>query len=70
MELARRYAYSLFFRIALPIRHFRAMFPNITGLHLESLSDLAPGQDPSIDLACRGILLDEPFHSRDETLWV
>jgi len=65
-ELGRRYAYAVFFRSLLPIRHFSAMYPRITGLHLNSLHDLAPGRDPTMDVICRGVLLDEPFCREEE----
>jgi len=64
-ELARRYAYAVFFRGALPIRHYSAMYPNITALHLNGLEELAPGRDAAMDVICRGILLDEPFMLQD-----
>lgn len=67
-ELARRYAYALFFRSALPVRHFTAVFPNVTALHIKGLEELAPGRDPTMDAVCRTILLDEPFYS-EESLW-
>jgi len=61
-ELGRRYAYAVFFRSVLPIRHYSAVFPDLTELHLSSLDDLAPGRDTTMDVICRGVLLDEPFH--------
>ncbi len=67
-ELARRYAYAAFFRSVLPIRHYTAVFPNITSLNLDTLDDLAPGCDPTMDVICRGVLLDEPFCS-EASLW-
>ncbi|MHC4234624.1 MAG: capsular polysaccharide export protein, LipB/KpsS family [Planctomycetota bacterium] len=68
-ELGRRYAYSLFFRSTLPIGHFRAMYPRVTGLSLTNLQDLAPGREPTMDIICRGILSDEPFCSEAGSLW-
>lgn len=59
--LGRRYAYCLFFRNDIPIEHFRMDEFNIASLPIESLDDLAPGQDPSMDAICRGVLLDEPY---------
>ena len=55
----------MFFRGALPIRHYSAMYPNITALHLNGLEELAPGRDAAMDVICRGILLDEPFMLKD-----
>lgn len=67
-ELARRYAYAAFFRSILPIRHYTAVFPNITSLNLDTLNDLATGCDPTMDVICRGVLLDEPFCG-EASLW-
>jgi hypothetical protein len=61
-DLARRYAYAVFFRSVLPVRFFSSVYPNVTGLHLDGLDELAPGQDDTIDTVCRGVLCDEPFH--------
>lgn len=60
-EIGRRYAYAVFFRSLLPIHYYKAMYPNITELPLESLQELAVGCDDSIDQVCRGVLLDEDF---------
>ncbi len=60
-ELGRRYAYAVFFRSLMPIKYYKAMYPNITELPLQSLKDLAPGCDPTIDQVCRGVLFEEPF---------
>ena len=68
-ELGRRYAYAVFFRSLLPIRHYRSTFPNVTGLNLDTLDDLAPGRDPTIDVICRGVLADAPFHNAGQSPW-
>jgi len=34
---------------------------NVTTLNIDSLADLTPGRDPSMDIICRGILRDEPM---------
>ena len=60
-QLARRYAYSLFFRLDIPINHFSVEFPHVTELHIDSLAEIVPGADPAMDVICRGILRDEPF---------
>lgn len=62
-ELARRYAYALFFRNDIPINHFQSNDFNVAKLHLDNWSDLLPGADRSIDAICRGILFDEPFEN-------
>ena len=41
---------------------FGAVYPNLTDLRLNTLDDLTPGRDPTIDTICRGVLLDGPFH--------
>ena len=61
LELARRYAYSLFFRADIPVRCFGIRNLDVEALHIESLNDLAPGRDPSMDIVCRGVLRDEPI---------
>jgi hypothetical protein len=63
LETARRYAYTVFFRSSLPIRHYQAMDTGMTELCLDSLHDLQPGHDPTNDTICRGVLLDEPFEN-------
>jgi hypothetical protein len=61
LELARRYAYSIFFRANIPVRCFGIRGLDVETVHIQSLNDLAPGRDPSMDVVCRGILRDEPF---------
>ena len=60
-ELGRRYAYALFFRASLPLDHFETLDQNVTHVNLSSLADLRPGVNESLDLICRGVLMDEPF---------
>jgi hypothetical protein len=61
VELARRYAYMVFFRCALPVRHYEALYPNVLRLNLGGLDELAPGRDATIDAVCRGVLCGAPF---------
>ena len=61
LELARRYAYSIFFRANIPVRCFGIRGLDVEALHIQSLNDLAPGRDPSMDVVCQGILRDEPI---------
>jgi len=68
-ELARRYAYTLFFRCALPNRIYSALYPNLAELRLDSLEDLTPGREPAVDIITRGVLLDEPFCNTGPSLW-
>ena len=62
-ELARRYAWALFFRNDIPVTHLRRKNLNITDICIESADDLAPGVHPSIDVICRGVLCGEPFEN-------
>ena len=62
-ELARRYAYALFFRNDIPINHFQSNDFNVAKLRLDDWSDLLPGVDRSLDAICRGVLFDEPFEN-------
>ena len=68
-HLGRRYAYAVFFRSVLPQRFYSAVYPNVTAIHLDSIADLAPGRDPTIDIVCNGILRDEPFCEVSGSLW-
>lgn len=61
--LARRYAYSLFFRNDIPINHFTFNDFNVASVTLSKYEDLLPGADSSMDTICRGILYDEPFEN-------
>lgn len=62
-ELGRRYAYAVFFRADIPIRHFKMLDIHVAEILINSLHDLLPNGDPCIDALCRGILLDEPFEN-------
>lgn len=63
-QLARRYAWGLFFRNDIPITHMnRAEIVHVTELLIDSSADLAPGAHPSIDAICRGVLCNEPFEN-------
>jgi hypothetical protein len=59
LELARRYAYAFFFRSNIPITHYGVLDLGVTSLNIDSLEDLAPGKNASIDIISRGVLLDE-----------
>jgi hypothetical protein len=61
VDVARRYAYAAFFRTILPVTHFDSIDLRVTALNMESLDDLAPGGDDTIDAICRGVLFDEPI---------
>jgi len=67
-ELARRYAYALFFRNDIPINHFQTNDFNVAKLRLDDWSDLLPGADRSIDAICRGVLFDELFENPETQL--
>ncbi len=62
-ELARRYAWALFFRNDIPVTHLHRNNLNVTDICIESADDLAPGVHPSIDAICRGVLCSEPFEN-------
>lgn len=62
-ELARRYAWALFFRNDIPVTHLRRKNIDVTDICIESADDLAPGVNPSIDAICRGVLCGEPFEN-------
>ncbi len=62
-ELARRYAWALFFRNDIPVTHLRRKNLTITDLCIDGADDLAPGVHPSIDAICRGVLCGEPFEN-------
>ena len=61
--LGRRYAYAVFFRADIPIRHFRMLDIHVAEVLIDTLADLLPGRDPCMDALCRGVLLDEPFEN-------
>ncbi|MHC4211129.1 MAG: capsular polysaccharide export protein, LipB/KpsS family, partial [Planctomycetota bacterium] len=63
VALARRYAYSLFFRATIPISHVSVFDLDVASINLEGLEALAPGLDPSVDAICGSILRDEPFEN-------
>ena len=60
-ELARRYAYYVFFRQSLPLSAFDVFDWDVTRINLGRLADLAPGRDAGMDAICNGILCDAPF---------
>lgn len=64
-DVARRYAWSLFFRNDIPVTHLRRHDVHVADVLLESTADLAPGVHPSIDAICRGVMSDDPFANPD-----
>jgi hypothetical protein len=66
IELARRYAYNYFFRFGLPfdlVEEGNITDGNVT-LRFDSLRDLEPGKNKTLDVICDGILNNEPFLPR------
>jgi hypothetical protein len=58
LALARRYAYAFLFRAALPTEFFSTHDVNVSKIRIDSVNDLAPGRDESMDSICQTILLD------------
>lgn len=62
VELAQKYAYHFYFRRELPFKFIEgAGLAGLRDVHLDSLSDLAPGQDVDLDFILDGILERTPF---------
>lgn len=61
VELARRYAYALFFRCMLPFNLITEPIQHRPLYHFDSLSELLPGRNPVLDLICDAILHDSEF---------
>ncbi|HRR87643.1 MAG TPA: hypothetical protein P5316_21770, partial [Phycisphaerae bacterium] len=59
-DLARRYAYALFFRSNIRISWVTVLDLNVRSINIRSLAELGPGQDAAMDAICRSILCDEP----------
>lgn len=59
-DIARRYAYALFFRSNIRISWFTVLDLNVRSINIRNLAELAPGRDASMDAICRSILCDEP----------
>jgi hypothetical protein len=57
---ARRYAYYFFFRRMIPITNLEPNRADVA-LAIRGLEDVMPGQDPGLDVICRGILEGEEF---------
>lgn len=60
-ERAQRYAYHYFFRRMIPISSLDPEGGVPPRLRVERLSDLAPGNDPGLDVICAGILDQAAF---------
>jgi hypothetical protein len=57
---ARRYAYYFFFRRMIPVASLQPNQPEVE-LAVDKLGAIVPGQDPGLDVICRGILAGEEF---------
>ena len=57
---ARRYAFHYFFRRMIPLSSLQAGREEVT-LGISALEELAPGNDPGLDVICAGILDAEEF---------
>lgn len=68
LEWARRYAHAFFFRFMIPFPLVSRLGRNINRLNYQSLSDLAPGKDASLDLICSGILEGRDFILNEDAL--
>ena len=68
LELARRYAHTFFFRFMVPFPLVSHVGRNANRLNYQSLSDLDPGKDASLDLICRGILEGQEFTLGEDAL--
>jgi hypothetical protein len=60
-ELGRRYAYLYFFRSALYMRQVQFLDHEVVDLRFQSVEELSPGHDRTLDTICRGVLCDEPI---------
>lgn len=69
-DRAQRYAWHFFFRRMIPLPGFRpARFPGVPyEVHPSSLTELAPGASPELDLVCDGILSGSPFIASREAV--
>ena len=61
MEIARRYAYFTFFRTSMPFAKVHCGEGDHPVLTYDSVGDLLPGKDRSLDIICDGIVSGTPF---------
>lgn len=62
IEIARRYAYYLFFRRMIPVKFAKKNgFLVPFSYNIKSLDELATNVDPGLDVICKGIILGTPF---------
>jgi hypothetical protein len=62
VEWARRYCYHAYFKRQIPFPYVEySGKANIGNLHLDSLADLLPGKDETLDLIARNIIEGKPF---------
>ena len=62
VELARRYAYFIFFEASLRFKYVNTKgYTTIPRLEFSSYQDLIPGKDPILDAICDGIVDGRPF---------
>ena len=60
-NLARRYAYTIYFRKSLPFEAIDVDGWTPKAIALEDLGELAPGFFPGVDALCEGILNGAPL---------
>ncbi len=60
-EMARRYAYFVFFRTSMPFHTVHCGEREHPVLTYETVSDLLPGRDRSLDIICSGVIAGTPF---------
>jgi hypothetical protein len=65
LEIARRYAFTFFFRALSPSLWVTEPVRGLAQLNVRDASELAPGQDPSMDRVCRGLLENASFSEPD-----
>jgi hypothetical protein len=64
VQMARRYAYHIFYRRMIPVKFAKKNHRLVPfAYEVNSLVDLAPGADPVLDIICDGILSGSPFLS-------
>ena len=58
---AKKYAYHFFFRRMLPVKQIRKGVDDVFSIGINTLQELIPGADQSVDLVCHGIMRGENF---------